>query len=293
MHGTYDKSAQLRIGILGGSSLLGERALPLLAQTGHLTSAFTRSLPKVPCPGVTWRKADDWHGLALDTFLSFAPLWVLPDYLERLASTHVKRVVVLSSTSRFAKHASPDARERDVAQRLIRAEEQLEQWASERQIEWVILRPTLIYGFGRDKNISQIARFIQRFGFFPLIGGGTGLRQPVHGDDVIQACLSAVSTPGLPSGGYNLSGGEALPYHMMVRRIFQAMGRPERTLPLPAKALSAGVSILRCLPRYRHLSSALVGRMNQDLVFDHSHASDWLGFAPRAFHLMDEDLPGR
>ncbi|MCM2459927.1 NAD-dependent epimerase/dehydratase family protein [Pseudomonas sp. CG7] len=283
----------MRLGVLGGTSLLGERALPLLAHAGHSTSAFARSLPSVSCPGVTWRKADDWHGLALDTFLSFAPLWVLPDYLERLAGTQVKRVVALSSTSRFGKHASPDARERDVAQRLIRAEEQLEQWAVERQIEWVILRPTLIYGFGRDKNISEIARFIQRFGFFPLIGGGTGLRQPVHGDDVIRACLSAVSTPDLPSGAYNLSGGEVLSYHTMVRRIFQAMGRPERTLPLPAPVLSRAVSIMRCLPRYRHLSSALVARMNEDLVFDHSHASDRLGFAPRAFQLMEEDLPGR
>jgi nucleoside-diphosphate-sugar epimerase len=283
----------MRIGVLGGSSLLGERALPLLAQNGHSTSAFTRGVPNVSCPGVTWRNADDWHGLTLDTFLSFAPLWVVPDYLERLANTQVRRVVVLSSTSRFAKHASPDAQERDVAQRLIDAEEQLQQWAIERQVEWVILRPTLVYGFGRDKNISEIARFIQRFGFFPLIGGATGLRQPVHGGDVIQACLSAMSTPGLPSGGYNLSGGEVLPYHLMVSRIFEAMGRPQRTLVLPATVLSKGISLLRCLPRYRHLSSALVTRMNQDLVFDHSQASERLGFAPRKFHLGSEDLPER
>lgn len=285
---------RLRVGILGASSFLGQRALSLLVQHGHSTSAFTRSLSKVcACPGVAWREADDWKGLTLDTLLSFAPIWVLCDYLERLASTHVKRVVVLSSTSRFAKHASPDSRERDVAQRLIRAEERLEQWAAERQIEWVIMRPTLIYGFGGDKNISEIARFIQRFGFFPLIGGGTGLRQPVHGDDVIQACLSAMNKPELPSGGYNLSGGEILPYHTMVRRVFQAMARPVRTVPLPAKALGWGVSIMRCLPRYRHLSSALVARMNQDLVFDHSQASQRFGFAPRTFQLTDEDLPGR
>ena len=283
----------MQIAVLGGSSLLGERMLPLLAQDGHSTSAFTRSPSRAPVPGVVWRRADDWQGLTLDTFLSFAPLWVLSDYLERLADTDVKRVVVLSSTSRFAKQASPDARERDVAQRLINAEEQLEQWATERQIQWVILRPTLIYGFGRDKNISQIARFIQRFGFFPLIAGATGLRQPVHGDDVVQACLSAMSTTDLASGAFNLSGGEVLPYHTMVNRIFHALGRPERTLPVPAGALKLGVSILSCLPRYRHLSSALVARMNQDLEFDHSDAHHRLGFTPRAFHLMDEDLPER
>jgi nucleoside-diphosphate-sugar epimerase len=282
----------LRIGILGGSSLLGERALPLLAQAGNQTITFTRGLPKASCSGVTWQNADNWHGLALDTFLSFAPIWVLPDYLERLACTNVKRVIVLSSTSRFAKETSPDARERILAQRLISAEEQLEKWAIERQIEWVILRPTMIYGFGRDKNITEVALFIQRFGFFPLIGGSTGLRQPVHGDDVVQACLSAMRAPDLQSGGYNLSGGETLPYHAMVQRIFQALGRPERTLALPAKTLSMVVSVMRCLPRYRHLSSALVARMNQNLVFDHSNASDRLDFFPRPFHLTREDLPG-
>ncbi|WP_332846034.1 NAD-dependent epimerase/dehydratase family protein [Pseudomonas lactucae] len=293
MHGPQNERPGLRIGIFGASSFLGERTLPLLASIGHSTSAFSRALPKVPCPGVNWRQSDDWHGLALDTFVSFAPIWVLPAYLERLAGTSVKRVVVLSSTSRFAKQASPDARERALAQRLIDAEEAIEQWAAQRQIEWVILRPTLIYGFGRDQNISQIARFIQRFGFFPLIGGATGLRQPVHGHDVIQACLRAMSAPDLPSGGYTLSGGEVLPYHTMVKRIFQAMGRPQRILPVPAKTLSVGVSILRSLPRYRHLSSALVARMNQDLVFDHSDAGDRLGFAPRTFQLAHEDLPGR
>ncbi|WP_254705009.1 NAD-dependent epimerase/dehydratase family protein [Pseudomonas corrugata] len=271
---------------------MGERALSLLARTDHETTAFTRDLSKVSLTGVDWRSTMHWHGLALDTFLSFAPLWVLPDYLERLANTQVKRVIVLSSTSRFTKEMSPDARERELAQRLINAEEQLEQWAAERKIEWVILRPTMIYGLGRDKNVAQVARFIQRFGFFPLIGGSVGLRQPVHADDVVQACLAAMNNHGVPSGGYNLSGGETLPYHMMVSRIFQALERPQRTLPLPAKALGMAVSLMRCLPRYRHLSSALVQRMNQDLVFDHLPARDRLGFSPRPFQLTGDDLPG-
>ncbi|WP_251030534.1 MULTISPECIES: NAD-dependent epimerase/dehydratase family protein [Pseudomonas] len=277
---------------MGASGFLGERTLSLLAQAGHETTAFTRDLSKAPLNNVGWRSAHDWHGITLDTFLSFAPLWVLPDYLEHLANTQVKRVVVLSSTSRFAKEQSPDARERDVAQRLINAEVHLEQWATKRKIEWIILRPTLIYGFGRDKNVAEVARFIQRFGFFPLVGGSVGLRQPVHSDDVVQACLAAMSAHGLPSGAYNLSGGETLPYHTIVSRIFQALGRPERTLPLPARALGMAVSLMRCLPRHQHLSSALVQRMNQDLVFDHSPARDRLGFSPRPFHLTGEDMPG-
>ncbi|WP_053146246.1 NAD(P)-dependent oxidoreductase [Pseudomonas sp. P97.38] len=283
----------MRVGLLGASSVWGERAVALLGHAGHAVTPFTRALPNTPLPGAGWRRTDDWQGLVLDACLSFAPLWVLPDYLQRLADTQLKRIVVLSSTSRFAKAMSPDPRERDIAQRLVDAETHLERWATARGIEWVVLRPTLIYGLGRDKSVAQVARFIQRFGCFPLVGGSVGLRQPVHGDDVVQACLAAMSIDDLPNGGYNLSGGETLPYHAMVSRIFQALERPERTLPLPAPALSMAVSLMRCLPRYRHLSSALVQRMNQDLVFDHALARDRLGFSPRPFHLTHEDLPGR
>ncbi len=59
-------------------------------------------------------------------------------------------------------------------------------------VEWVILRPTLIYGHGRDKNITEIARFIRRFGFFPLLGKANGLRQPIHVEDVAEACFAAL-----------------------------------------------------------------------------------------------------
>ena len=194
--------AELRVGILGGSSLLGERALPLLADTVCQVSAFTRGELKASSARVVWRDADDWHGVELDAFLSFAPIWVVPSYLERLSASKVRRVVVLSSTSRFIKEQSPDPRERALAQCLIRAEDCVRKWAQERGVEWVILRPTMIYGFGRDKNIAEVARFIRRFGFFPLIGGGVGLRQPVHVDDVVQACMAALNTPCVESGSY-------------------------------------------------------------------------------------------
>ncbi|NWA02623.1 NAD(P)-dependent oxidoreductase [Pseudomonas gingeri] len=262
-------------------------------QAGHQTTAFTRRSANASRPGVSWQNIGDWHGLALDTFLSLAPIWVVPEYLDRIANTGVQRVVVLSSTSRFTKEASPDAGERQLALRLKDAEEQFVKWALERKIQWVILRPTMIYGFARDQNITEIARFIRRFGFFPLIGGSTGLRQPVHAEDVVRACLSAMTLPDLNSGAYNLSGAETLPYHTMVSRLFQALGRPEHTLALSTRTLATLVSLMRCLPRYRHLSSALVERMNQDLVFDHSDARDRLGFSPRPFELTREDVPGR
>ncbi|WP_191489145.1 NAD-dependent epimerase/dehydratase family protein [Pseudomonas sp. FEN] len=277
------------VGVLGGSSFLGKRALPLLVQAGCQVSVCTRREPLPSSTQIEWCHAEDWQGLELDALLSFAPIWVLPGYLERLNTSKLKRIVALSSTSRYIKAQSPDSQERALAQRLISAEDYVQNWALARGVDWVILRPTMIYGLALDKNITEVARLIRRLGFFPLMGGGTGLRQPVHIDDVVQACITALA-PEAKSGAYNLSGGETLTYRSMVARIFQAQGLPERTLHFPSEFLRFAIFVMRGLPRYRHLSPALVTRMNQDLVFDHLDATLHLRFSPRPFHLSEQDL---
>ena len=145
--------------------------------------------------------------------------------------------------------------------------------------------PTLIYGGGRDGNISEIARLIRRFGFFPLVGQGLGLRQPVHGADVAAACVAALNTAKASNREYNLSGAEVLPYGEMVGRVFAAVGRRPRFLVVPLGVFKLALVGLRLLPRYRHWSAAMAQRMNQDLVFDHADAARDLGFRPRPFTL--------
>ena len=55
--------------------------------------------------------------------------------------------------------------------------------------------------------------------------------------------------------------------------------------------LTKAVACLRVVPRYRHWSSAMAERMNQDLVFDNSDAARDLRFRPRSFKLSAQDLP--
>ena len=107
-------------------------------------------------------------------------------------------------------------------------------------VDWVILRPTLIYGLGQDKNISEIVRLIRRFGFFPLVGQAKGLRQPVHAEDVATACLSALEKTDVVNRAYNLSGGETLSYREMINRVFTALGRRPRLIPYRSLAFSSG-----------------------------------------------------
>lgn len=297
-----DSNVQSRIGVLGATSFVGASLLPLLTNAGAQVTAFSRQAIGRLGNGV------EWHQLPLSALPSalapslesegnlpfwvcVAPIWVLPDYFSLLDAHGARRVVVLSSTSRFTKEGSTDTKEQAIAQRFADAEARVREWAESRGVEWVILRPTLIYGLGLDKNISEIALFIRRFGFFPVFGKANGLRQPIHAADVAGACQAALRPPFAANRVYNISGGETLPYRDMVARIFTALGRRPRLLTVPLWAFSLAVTVLRRLPRYRQWSPAMAERMGRDLVFDHAEAARDFGFKPRPFLLTPVDLP--
>lgn len=290
-------AAPSRVGVLGATSLVGTCLLPLLKQAGWQVTAFSRRASEQMHNGVAWRPLGySSHppaveeGKELPFWLCLAPIWVLPEHFALLEAHGVRRLVALSSTSRFTKEDSPDPEEQGVAGRLAEAEALVQAWAEERGVEWVILRPTLIYGLGRDKNIAEIARFIRRFGFFPVFGGAGGLRQPVHAQDVAGACLAALQTPASANCAYNLSGGETLSYRDLLAGVFAALGRRPLLLPVPLSLFRIAVALLRCMPRYRQWSPAMAERMNRDLLFDHSKAARDLAFTPRAFALSAEDV---
>lgn len=293
------------VGVLGATSLVGDCLLALLTQAGWRVSAYSRreggrkgsgvkwkslaipTLPNSPAPSLPAEEQEE-H---LPCWICVAPIWVVPEHFGLLDAHGVRRLVVVSSTSRFTKDDASDPGEQAIAGRLAEAEMRVQAWAEDRNVEWIILRPTLIYGRGQDKNISEIARFIQRFGFFPLLGKAMGARQPVHAEDVAMACLAALNCSVAANRAYNISGGETLPYREMVGRVFGALRRRPRSLTIPRAVFSAALALLRCLPRYRHWSAGMAERMNRDLVFDHADATRDFGFTPRPFRLTLADLP--
>jgi nucleoside-diphosphate-sugar epimerase len=282
------------IGLLGATSLVGERLIPLLRRDGVQVHAFSRK-PQASASGSrVWHQLSDADRCQYDpieNWLCVAPIWVLQEHFVLLESSGARRIVALSSTSRYTKTESSDEAENAVAARLTEGEERLKAWAESKGMQWVILRPTLIYGYGRDKNISEIIQFIHRFGFFPLLGKANGLRQPIHVDDVAKACVAVLESPAVVNRAYNISGEETIHYREMVNRVFSVLDRSPRLLTIPFTVFSLAVTCIRLLPRYRHWSVAMAERMNSDLVFDHSDAVKDFGFSPRPFQLSLEDLP--
>jgi len=275
--------------------MVGSCLLPLLTRAGWRVEAFSRRVPSAGDAGVAWRALASPPLLQgeekIEYWICVAPIWVLPQYFGLLEACGARRVVALSSTSLFTKGDSSDSGEQEIAEGLAAGEDALRTWGEARGVEWVILRPTLIYGRGRDRNIAEMARFIRRFGFFPLLGRAGGLRQPVYVEDVASACLAALSSAEGRNRAYNLSGGETLSYRDMAGRVFAALGRRPRLVTVPLRVFRAALAVLRLLPRYRRWTAAMAERMNRDLVFDHADAARDLGYAPRPFRPAAEDLP--
>ena len=283
------------VGVLGATSFVGACLIPLLIHANYKVIALSRG-KQLAQQSVQWlslpqdnTKLESVPVASVPFWIAVCPIVVVPQYFELLERAGIQRLVVLSSTSRFTKTESSSPLEQEFAASLAHYEQLVEEWAKSRGVQWVVLRPTLIFGLGLDRNINEIARFIQRFGFFPTMGRAVGMRQPIHARDVAKACVSALSSITC-NRAYNISGAETLSYRSMVERVFAFLGRKPLFLPIPLFAFQIAIGCMRVFPRFAKWTPAMAQRMNQDLVFDHSDAIRDLGFKPRRFLFDPNDI---
>lgn len=291
-----------RVGVIGATSIIGEYLLPLLVEEGWDVVAFSRQAQYIKKPTgiqpVIWRlltelKSSDSRDVfqiekPINIWISLAPIAVLSEYFAMLLAHGARHVVAISSTSRFTKSESSDKEEKKMANNLAEGEKRLIIWAKRENLTFTILRPTLIYGLGRDRNVSAIASFIRRFSFFPVFGAACGLRQPVHAQDVAGCCVAALSSESAINKSFNISGEETISYREMVCRIFTALNKRSHIITFPLWLFRLAILFLRIYPPFRKLSASMAERMNLDLVFSHEDASRDLGFKPRPFNLTNQ-----
>jgi hypothetical protein len=277
--------------ILGANSFITPFLGRRLAALGRSVQCVSRQpRPEEVPEEIVWERIDiaaatDWRPPAGAAIFSLLPLGELGGaWLEALLPRFAEagHFVALSSTSVMVKADSPDTAERRQVQRLQGAEEALQAFSAKTGVPWTVLRPTLIYDGRYDRNITAVARFIRHWGFFPIAAPGHGRRQPIHADDVAAAMAAVPDRPEARDRVLVLSGGETLSYRAMVERVFQAMGRKPRILPVPTGLLAAGFKLARPFLGAGY-SPALIARMNANLVFDGEEAWTILDLAPRDF----------
>ena len=271
--------------VFGASGQIGLPLLDRLGDAGWRVHAVSRQA-RSDTPGRHWLQGDFAHVPVLprdvDAIFSCGPLDLFARWYAT-ANVVSPRVVAFGSTSATSKHASEDDGERDVARRLLGAEAAVFEASEQRGAGATMLRPTLVYGAGRDATLTRIAGMARRWGRFVLPRRADGLRQPVHVQDLADAALAANVSPVAQGRSYDLPGGETLAYRDMVRRVLACLDPPLPLLELPMPLFRAAVAAAQARGVARELTPAAVARMREDLAFDAAPARRDFGYAPRAF----------
>ena len=206
---------------------------------------------------------------------------LLANALPRFYSPLLTRVVAFTSTSIVTKIDSDIPTERESVRLWAEAEKQLIATCQELRVAWTVLRPTIIYDEGRDANITRLSRLIERFGFMPLAGTGSGLRQPVHAEDLAIGALAAAASPAAANKIYTTPGKDTITYREMVGRIFDGLHKPRRIISIPPALWRAAFSVAK--PFVPNANVAMGNRMAKDMIFDSAPAMEDFGWNPREF----------
>jgi nucleoside-diphosphate-sugar epimerase len=262
--------------VFGASGQIGDSLLARLLEAGHQLVGVSR-VARAPRERLQWLVGDLDRALpalpACDAIFSLGPLDRFSAWFAHTRPP-VAAVIAVSSMSAESKRHSPDPRERALAQRLRDAEQTLLGAASSMQVACTVFRPTMLYGAGRDRSVTRLARFAQRWHLFPLLPGARGLRQPLHVADLAQACSAAWQHRTKDGRVIEIGGGECLTFAELLQRVRASIGAFALPLPLP-------MSLLRALApaRYR----AAIVRLQSDLLADNHVVIAELGVRPRAF----------
>lgn len=280
-----------KVVLTGASSDLGAAILKSVANEALPVIAVTRQkIPKTRVANEIWlnwgffEKVPTQDLGVIDQWLAVSPIWSASVVANVLSRYHPPtRVVAFSSTSIEGKRQSRDKTEQNVVTALEKGELDLLAWAQKNKVDLTIARASMIYGGANNKNVNLIKRLIKLFRFFPLLGAGNAIRQPVHVEDLARATHQLRVARDLPMKTYNLAGGEALSYKEMVERIFLSINQKARFIHVSSGVLMTMVAFLNKVPGLSFVKGALVTRMQNDLRYDVSPAKTDFEYSPKTF----------
>lgn len=276
----------MNILVTGASSQIGYFLVPRLLHAGHKVIAISRQDRPAwiaEHAQLTWESLPQLSAAernTIEAIVSAGPLGITLELLQEC--TQLKALAVISTSSIRFKQDSEHHGEADQIKIIAAQEQQLRQRADAAGIACAVLRPTLVYGAGLDNNLCRLARLAERIGRIPVAREANGLRQPVHADDLAQACVRLMQQP--CTGLWYVGGETRLRYRQMAEAVCLALGYG-RLLRMPLWLGKMLLGVLQLTGRFRDANANMLVRQRQDLCVDNQPASEAWGWTPRAFAL--------
>ena len=146
-------------------------------------------------------------------------------------------------------------------------------------LDWVILRPSWMYGPG-DKALNKFAAIARFSPVVPLTSMGDNTVQPVHVDDVAEVVARCVDKPDTTNQVIGVAGPQTLSMREIVKTLLAAMGKKRAILPTPEPLVKVGAAVLYRLPG-RILSPRAVDFANAEAHVDLTAMRELVGVEPR------------
>jgi uncharacterized protein YbjT (DUF2867 family) len=152
----------------------------------------------------------------------------------------------------------------------------VEQALAESGVPYGIVRPTFLFGGGRDILGNNIAWILRRMPLFVVPGDGRYLVQPIHVDDLARICLQA--SRGRSGVIIDAAGPDTMSFEELVRAIRDAVGRRTPILHAPPAAMAALARALGLVVRDVVLTADEIRGLTAGLLVSHQAALGHISF---------------
>ncbi|MGB7621282.1 MAG: complex I NDUFA9 subunit family protein [Terriglobia bacterium] len=149
----------------------------------------------------------------------------------------VKRFVYLSGAGTSAEKPQPWFRAKVMAENAIRSS----------GMEYVILRPSWIYG-PEDRSLNKFLLFAKVLPFVPIIGNGKTKVQPISVFDIARVAAKAVTSRQATNRIFELGGPQALTMDEIIRTALKVAGKRRFLFHQSAGFMKLLASFLQYLP---------------------------------------------
>jgi NADH dehydrogenase len=254
----------MQVLVAGGNGFIGTNLVDELLDRGHNVTVLARNPDAAALPdGVDTVSGDitayDSIESALDgqdvvvNLVALSPLFKpkggneMHDEVHRHGTENLVRAAEESGVDRFIQMSALGA-DPDGTTAYIRAKGQAETHVKESDLDWVILRPSVVFGEGGE-FVSFTKKLAPPF-VAPLPGGGKTKFQPIWVGDLVPMLVDAVEDDAHVGETYELGGPEQLTLAKVAKLAHGADGRSVSVVPVPMGLAGIGLSVAGSIPGF-------------------------------------------
>ena len=243
----------MKLLITGASSVLASRLVAVLLERGKFSLRLLehRSLARIEsCETISGDMTDpeslDRACQGMDGVLHLAALTHSCNNAEyfrvnREGTQNLINACKRKNVRRFVFISSVAASEDGGAYGLSKLES--EDRVCESGLQWIILRPSEVYGPQMKEGIGELISWVKNLKFIPVVGDGSYCMSPVYIDDVVEAIAQIVMNPDLINQKLNLCGPEIIPFREVIDRLSRFLEVRRNKIFIPVWIARLGVSL--------------------------------------------------